>query len=52
MTTISLLMIKGMLEIKLRNEEFDLRTAIRVIEIDRGAIRGGKMSNNVERVDE
>ena len=40
MTAISLFVIKGMLEIEFRNEEFDLGTAIRVIEVDAVSIIG------------
>ena len=51
-STISLFMIERMLEIEFRDEELDLRTSIGVIKVDTVAIRSGKMSDNVDGVDE
>ena len=51
MSTISLFMIKGFIQIKLRNEEFNLGTAVRVIEVDTVSIRSFKMADNMQRID-
>ena len=44
-------MIEGMLEVKFRNQVFNLRTTFRIIEINRGSIRSREMTDNMHGID-
>ena len=44
-------MIEGMLEVKFRNQVFNLRTTFRIIEIDGITIRSREMRDNVHGID-
>ena len=41
MSTVGLFVIERMFQVELRDKMFDVRTAVRIIEIDGGAILGG-----------